>query len=117
MDGLVDEEALAGSTALPGAEERRGDVVSGRRGHVRVLEHDERAVAAELEQERLPAALIATLSPVSVEPMNAIACVPALPISSPTIAPGPVTMLKTPRELRGVDDALGELDRADGRLS
>ncbi len=44
-----------------------------------------------------PAARAATCSPVDVEPMNATACVPRLPASSsPTVEPGPVTMLKTP---------------------
>ncbi len=44
-----------------------------------------------------PAARVATFSPVSTEPMKPIAWVPGLPaISSPTTAPRPVTIEKTP---------------------
>ena len=97
MHGLVDEEALARGAALARAEEGRDDARLGGGGDVRVLEHDHRPVAAELEQQRLARGARRDLRPVSIEPMNATACVPALPaISSPTTAPGPVTMLKTP---------------------
>jgi hypothetical protein len=45
----------------------------------------------------LPAAREATVSPVAIDPMNPTACVPTFAaISSPTTAPGPVTMLTTP---------------------
>ena len=53
MDGFVDEEALARRAALPGAEERGGELASAAAVDVRVLEDDQRAVAAELEQLRL----------------------------------------------------------------
>ena len=44
-----------------------------------------------------PAALVATCRPVATEPMKPTACVPGLPAtSSPTTAPGPVTIEKTP---------------------
>ena len=45
----------------------------------------------------MPAARRATISPVSVEPVKATACVPGLPASSsPTSGPGPSTKLNTP---------------------
>ena len=45
----------------------------------------------------MPAARLATVSPVSVEPVKATARVPGLAASSsPTSGPGPSTMLKTP---------------------
>ena len=45
----------------------------------------------------MPAARLATINPVSVEPVNATARVPGLAASSsPTSGPGPSTMLKTP---------------------
>ena len=45
----------------------------------------------------MPAARAATVSPVAIEPMNPTACVPGFAaISSPTTAPGPVTMFTTP---------------------
>ena len=44
-----------------------------------------------------PAAPTATLSPVAIEPMKPTACVPGLEAtSSPTTAPGPVTIENTP---------------------
>ena len=45
----------------------------------------------------LPAARAATWSPVATDPMNPTPWIPALPAtSSPTTAPGPLTMEKTP---------------------
>ena len=56
------------------------------RPQIRVVEHDERAVAAHLDGCALPAAWRATISPVSVEPVNATAWVPGL-TASPAFAP------------------------------
>ena len=49
----VDEQALAGGAALAGAEEARGRGRLGGELEVGVVEHDDRAVAAELEHRRL----------------------------------------------------------------
>ena len=73
-------------------------VACGGRVEVRVVEHDDRAVAAHLEhaapsrpQPPRPSC------PVSVEPMKATACVPGFGRSRRRRSrPGPVTRLKTP---------------------
>ena len=52
-DRLVDEQQLAGRAALPGAQEAGHDRGLGGGLDVGVVHHDERAVAAHLEQLRL----------------------------------------------------------------
>ena len=49
----MDEQALAGRAALARAEEARGDGRLGGEFEIGVVEHDDRAVPAELEHRRL----------------------------------------------------------------
>ena len=53
LDGAVDEDPLAGGAALAGAQVAGGQRRVDRRLEVGVVHHDERAVAAHLEQRRL----------------------------------------------------------------
>src|SRR6202008_1808233 len=52
-DGLVHEQTLRGGAALTGAEEAADARGIGGRGEVGVVHHDERPVAAHLEELRL----------------------------------------------------------------
>ena len=94
---LVDQDALARRAALPRVEEARRQRGVDGRVEVGVLEDHERAVAAHLQQQvlargargdRLPGGDRAD-EPHRLRPGFAA-------ISSPTTAPGPVTMLTTP---------------------
>ena len=115
MHALVHEEALARGAALPGAEERGGQA----RAAAAATSASSRTTKGPLppisRRSALPAARSATRCPVSIEPMNATACVPGLAaISSPTTGPGPVTRLTTPGRDPGVRDALGQRDGTYG---
>ena len=121
-DRPMDDEPRPGVAGLaavvedPPADRRRG-----RLEIADVGEDDLRALAAELEGDRLDVrgrrSARSSDLPTSVEPVNATLSTPGWRASaSPTTAPGPGTTLRTPSGQSGLARQLGQAQRRERRL-
>src|SRR5881409_2167610 len=113
MNVLVDEEALAGRAALPSAQERSRERRLDGRVEVSVVEDDQGAVSAHLEQQRLAGGALSDAVPGgdrADEADRVRACV-CCNLVSDDRARARYEVEDTGGKL-GVRDALGQLDGA-----
>jgi hypothetical protein len=102
VDRRLDVDPAAGRALLAAEAEGRAHDAFGRLFEVRPGADDGGVLAAHLDHDRLGERLLKVLKtplkPISYEPVKSRPSTPSFSCSSaPTVAPGPLTMLKTPR--------------------